>query len=95
MKKDGKIYVAGHLGLAGSALVRSLERHGFSKFLFRSIDNIFLKSSSGTNVRLVSSPRGSSLTEAFNNDPASRANFRRFFDPNISMIILISPLTRV
>ena len=28
MKKDGKIYVAGHLGLAGSALVRSLQRHG-------------------------------------------------------------------
>jgi GDP-L-fucose synthase len=35
MKKDSRIYVAGHRGLAGSALLRSLERHGFSKFLLR------------------------------------------------------------
>ena len=43
MKKEGKIYVAGHLGLAGSALVRSLQRHGFSNFLFRSIDELDLQ----------------------------------------------------
>ena len=43
MKKDGKIYVAGHLGLAGSALVRSLERHGFSNFVFRTHAELDLK----------------------------------------------------
>lgn len=48
MKKDGKIYVAGHLGLAGSALVRSLERHGFSNFLFRSIDELDLQNQAAT-----------------------------------------------
>jgi GDP-L-fucose synthase len=48
MKKDGKIYVAGHLGLAGSALVRSLERHGFSNFVFRSIDEMNLQNQAET-----------------------------------------------
>ena len=50
MKKDGKIYVAGHLGLAGSALVRSLERHGFSNFLFRSIDELDLQNQAVTDT---------------------------------------------
>ena len=36
MKAESRIYVAGHRGLAGSALLRSLERHGFSNFLLRS-----------------------------------------------------------
>ena len=48
MKKEGKIYVAGHLGLAGSALVRSLERHSFSNFLFRSIDELDLQNQAAT-----------------------------------------------
>jgi GDP-L-fucose synthase len=43
MKKDSRIYVAGHLGLAGSALVRSLERHGFSHFVFRTHAELDLK----------------------------------------------------
>src|ERR1019366_2368126 len=50
MKKDGKIYVAGHLGLAGSALVRSLQRHGFSNFLFRSIDELDLQNQAVTDA---------------------------------------------
>jgi len=50
MKKDGKIYVAGHLGLAGSALVRSLQRHGFSNFLFRSIDELDLQNQAAANA---------------------------------------------
>ena len=50
MKKDGKIYVAGHLGLAGSALVRSLRRHGFSNFLFRSIDELDLQNQAATDA---------------------------------------------
>ncbi len=50
MNKDGKIYVAGHLGLAGSALVRSLERHGFSNFVFRSIDELNLQNAADTDA---------------------------------------------
>jgi GDP-L-fucose synthase len=50
MKKDGKIYVAGHLGLAGSALVRSLERHGFSNFVFRSISELNLQNAADTDA---------------------------------------------
>ncbi len=36
MKLESKIYVAGHRGLAGSAIVRALEARGYSHFLFRS-----------------------------------------------------------
>lgn len=35
MNKDAKIYVAGHRGLVGSALVRSLERQGYTHILTR------------------------------------------------------------
>ena len=50
MTKDGKIYIAGHLGLAGSALVRSLERHGFSNFVFRSIAELNLQNAADTDA---------------------------------------------
>ena len=43
MKKDSRIYVAGHRGLAGSALLRSLERQGFSNFVFRTHAELDLK----------------------------------------------------
>ncbi len=35
MKKNSKIYVAGHRGLVGSAIVRELERQGYSNILKR------------------------------------------------------------
>lgn len=35
MEKNAKIYVAGHTGLVGSALVRRLEKEGFHNFVFR------------------------------------------------------------
>lgn len=35
MEKDAKIYVAGHRGLVGSAIVRALGRAGFSNLLER------------------------------------------------------------
>ena len=35
MKKDAKIFVAGHRGMVGSALVRCLERSGFTNILKR------------------------------------------------------------
>jgi GDP-L-fucose synthase len=50
MKKDSRIYVAGHLGLAGSALVRSLERHGFNNFVFRSQAELDLRNTAATNA---------------------------------------------
>lgn len=35
MKKNGKIYVAGHRGLVGSALVRKLKRAGYTNLLLK------------------------------------------------------------
>ncbi len=35
MKTDSKIYVAGHQGLVGSALVRSLKRQGFMNLVYK------------------------------------------------------------
>ncbi|MBP7635975.1 GDP-L-fucose synthase [Candidatus Ozemobacteraceae bacterium] len=35
MQPDSKIYVAGHRGLAGSALVRALDGHGYTNLLLR------------------------------------------------------------
>src|ERR1035438_2916853 len=45
MKKDSRIYIAGHRGLAGSALMRSLERSGFGNFVFCSHAELDLKQS--------------------------------------------------
>ena len=35
MEKDAKIYVAGHRGMVGSAIVRALEREGYHNFVLR------------------------------------------------------------
>ena len=35
MKKDSKIYVAGHRGMVGSAIVRELERQGYTNIITR------------------------------------------------------------
>jgi GDP-L-fucose synthase len=42
MEKSAKIYVAGHTGLVGSAIVRSLQAQGYAKFLLRTIDELDL-----------------------------------------------------
>src|SRR5258708_1064014 len=42
MNRDAKIYVAGHQGLVGSALVRQLRTLGFSNFLLRTHQNLDL-----------------------------------------------------
>lgn len=34
MEKNEKIYIAGHKGMVGSAILRSLEREGYSEFVF-------------------------------------------------------------
>jgi len=35
MDKTDKIYIAGHTGLVGSALVRALEQAGYTNLLYR------------------------------------------------------------
>lgn len=42
MKRDSKIYIAGHLGLVGSALVRNLKKKGYTNIIGRSIDELNL-----------------------------------------------------
>ncbi len=42
MDKNSKIYIAGHLGLVGSALVRNLEKKGYRNIIGKSIDELDL-----------------------------------------------------
>lgn len=42
MKKDSKIFVAGHKGLVGSAILRELQRNGFSHLIFKTRDELNL-----------------------------------------------------
>lgn len=42
MKKDSKIYVAGHLGLVGSAILKNLKGKGYTNFVLRSISELNL-----------------------------------------------------
>ena len=42
MQKDAKIYVAGHLGLVGSAILSNLKQKGYSNFILKSIDEMDL-----------------------------------------------------
>jgi len=42
MQKDAKIYVAGHLGLVGSAILSNLKQKGYSNFVLKSIDEMDL-----------------------------------------------------
>ena len=35
MNKDSKIYVAGHRGMVGSAIVRELQRQGYTNIITR------------------------------------------------------------
>ena len=42
MEKNSKIYVAGHLGLVGSAIVRNLEAQGYTKIVKKELDELDL-----------------------------------------------------
>jgi len=44
MNKDAKIYVAGHTGLVGSALMRGLARHGYTNIVTREFPGMDLQS---------------------------------------------------
>ena len=43
MNKDSKIYVAGHRGMVGSAIVRQLKRQGFENLIFRTSTELDLR----------------------------------------------------
>lgn len=43
MEKSAKIYVAGHRGMVGSAMVRELERRGYQNLVFRSSKELDLR----------------------------------------------------
>lgn len=43
MKKDAKIYVAGHIGLVGSSLVRNLRQNGYHNLVTPSLSELDLK----------------------------------------------------
>lgn len=42
MEKNAKIYIAGHLGMVGSAIKRNLESRGFTNFVTRTLDELNL-----------------------------------------------------
>lgn len=42
MKKDSKVYVAGHRGLVGSAITRTLQKNGYSNLLLKTRDELNL-----------------------------------------------------
>jgi GDP-L-fucose synthase len=42
MNKDSKIYIAGHLGMVGSAIKRNLEAKGFTNFVTRNLNELNL-----------------------------------------------------
>ena len=48
MEKNSKIYVAGHRGLAGSAIVRELQRQGYSNLVMRTHAELDLEDATAT-----------------------------------------------
>jgi GDP-L-fucose synthase len=44
MDKDSKIYIAGHRGMVGSALLRKLQKEGFTNFVLRTSKELDLRS---------------------------------------------------
>ncbi len=45
MKKDSKIYIAGHRGLVGSAILRKLESEGYTNLVYRTSNELDLRKS--------------------------------------------------
>ena len=49
MEKNSKIYVAGHTGLVGKAIITKLQKLGFSNILIRNHNELDLKNQNETN----------------------------------------------
>ncbi|MFI5188122.1 MAG: NAD-dependent epimerase/dehydratase family protein, partial [Chitinophagales bacterium] len=43
MEKDSRIYIAGHRGMVGSAILRRLEKEGHQNFIFRNSGELDLR----------------------------------------------------
>jgi GDP-L-fucose synthase len=43
MEKNAKIYVAGHRGMVGSAIIRKLKEEGFENIIFRTSSELDLR----------------------------------------------------
>jgi len=43
MEKQSKIYIAGHRGMVGSAILRALQKQGYSNFIFKSSTELDLR----------------------------------------------------
>ncbi len=50
MDKKGKIYIAGHLGMVGSAIHRKLIAEGYTNFVFKSINEMDLRNQQEINA---------------------------------------------
>jgi GDP-L-fucose synthase len=50
MDKKAKIYVAGHRGMVGSAIVRNLEKRGYENFVLRTSKELDLRDQSAVNT---------------------------------------------
>lgn len=50
MEKNSKIYVAGHLGLVGSAITKNLRAKGYTNLLFRSLEELDLTNQAAVEV---------------------------------------------
>ena len=49
MKRDSKIYIVGHTGLVGSAILRCLQSHGYTNFLTRTHKELDLETQKDVN----------------------------------------------
>ena len=49
MEKNAKIYVAGHRGLVGSAIMRCLEQHGYENIVVRTHAELDLRNQEAVN----------------------------------------------
>jgi GDP-L-fucose synthase len=47
MNKEGKIYIAGHLGMVGSAILRNLQAQGYRNFVVRTLQELDLTRQAG------------------------------------------------
>lgn len=50
MKKDSKIYIAGHKGLVGSAIIKNLKEKGYTNLIFRTSQELDLIDQSAVNT---------------------------------------------
>jgi GDP-L-fucose synthase len=49
MEKNSKIYLAGHTGLVGSAILRRLKQEGYSQIIFKDLDKLDLRDQAKVN----------------------------------------------